>query len=609
MKRKGLCLIALAGALTSAGVRAELIHWSYQPLPQESVGSIDQLIDKRLAREGLSRSPRATPERLLRRLHLLLVGLPPTPAELKAFQNDPSSERYRRVVDNLLARPGFGERWGRHWLDLARYADSSGLHQDGDRPHAWRYRDYVIKSFNDDKSYGRFVEEQLAGDLVAPGSAEAWIATGFCRTAPSNEENVGLAEFEAYRFDQLDGIVSTVGSVFLGHTIGCARCHDHKSEPLLARDYYAMVAAFRNTSATFVPLNDNTMGSPSYLRLKVRQAPKVPKGPGIRALSELPMKEWKMTHVLARGNVHNPGEEVGAGIPGVLRHLPARYRPIESKGRLALARWIASPENALTWRVMANRVWQHLFGQGLVPTPSNLGKSGEPPLHPELLEHLAVSLRDDGGRVKALVREICLSKTFQQDSRYLEESHRIDQANAFYWRYPRHRLEAEAIRDSILFASGKLNRKMGGPGFKPRVPREILTQSMRNRWPDVKKENERHWRRSVYIYQKRQLLVPLLELLDVPDASESCAVRFESTTPTQALALLNDAFVNDQAGFLAERVAQESDPILRMFDLVWGRSPSKDDLAQARQFVAKSHFDLSDLGVVLFNSSAFIYVE
>lgn len=604
-----LLSVILASALAGAGLRAELIHWAYQPLPEKSAGSIDKLIDLRLAQAELKRSPRASGERLLRRVHLLLVGLPPTPEELQAFREDPSAERYRKVVDNLLARPGFGERWGRHWLDLARYADSSGLHQDGDRPHAWRYRDYVIKSFNDDKPYGRFIEEQLAGDLLAPESAEAWIATGFCRTTPSNEENVGLAGFEAYRFDQLDGIVSTVGSVFLGHTVGCARCHDHKSEPLLARDYYSLVAAFRNASATHVPLVDGAIGEPSYLRLRVRKAPKLPKGPGIRALSELPKKERKLTHVLERGDVHSPGEAVFSGVPAIMKHLPARYEPMEFKERLALAQWIASPDNALTWRVMANRVWQHLFGQGLVSTPSNFGKSGQTTTHPELLEHLALSLRDSGGRLKALIREICLSNTFQQDSTYLLKPQEVDPANALYWRFPRHRLEAEVIRDSILFASGKLNRKMGGPGIKPRVPREILTQSMRNRWPQVTKENETHWGRSVYIYQKRQLLIPLLELLDVPDASESCAVRFESTTPTQALALLNDAFVNDQAGFLGKRVAGRKDAIERMFALVWADTPSGEDLSQAREYLAKPHFDLQDLGVVLFNSSPFLYVE
>jgi hypothetical protein len=260
---------------------------------------------------------------------------------------------------------------------------------------------------------------------------------------------------------------------------------------------------------------------------------------------------------------------------------------------------------------MANRVWQHLFGRGLVGTPSNLGVSGSPPTHPALLDHLAIVLRDSDGRIKPLIREICLSHAFQQDSAYRKSAHASDPANHLYWRFPKHRLEAEVIRDSILSSSGKLNRKMGGPGIKPRIPSEIITQSMRNQWPRVKTETATHWRRSVYIYLKRQLPMPLMELLDAPDSSESCAQRFESTTPTQALALLNDAFVNEQAGHAAERARREKPdaPAQRLMELIWARAPSAAELAKARAFLGKPEITLVDLGVVLFNSSPFVYVD
>ena len=586
-------------------------HWAFQPLRAESGSSIDRLVTRDLSTHRLSTAPRAAPDRLLRRVHLLLTGLPPSPAELSTFRADSSPERYAAVVDDLLARPGFGERWARHWLDLARYADTSGLHQDTHRPHAWRYRDYVIASFNQDKPYGRFIREQIAGDLLAPRDANSWIATGFCRTGPSNEANIGAAELKAYRLDQLDGILSTVSSVFLGQTIGCARCHDHKTDPFTAGDYYSLLSVFNNTADAFVSLKGDAPGAPKLFSPKARKAPKIPTGSGIRALGTLPESQRKVTRILERGDVNSPGEAVVAGVPVVLRGIPAKFSRTEPSARLALADWIASTENPLTWRVMANRVWQHLFGRGLVGTPSNLGVSGSPPTHPALLDHLAIVLRDSDGRIKPLIREICLSHAFQQDSAYRKSAHASDPANHLYWRFPKHRLEAEVIRDSILSSSGKLNRKMGGSGIKPRIPSEIITQSMRNQWPRVKTETATHWRRSVYIYLKRQLPMPLMELLDAPDSSESCALRFESTTPTQALALLNDAFVNEQAGHAVERARREKPdaPAQRLMELTWARAPSAAELAKARAFLEKPEITLVDLGVVLFNSSPFVYVD
>ena len=469
----------------------------------------------------------------------------------------------------------------------------------------------MIESFNSDKPYGQFIREQLAGDLLERANKDTWIATGFCRTGPSNESNVGLAELESYRMDQLDKILSTVSSAFLGQTLACARCHDHPTDPFTARDYYALLAFFRNTTSVFVPLEGDKVGTPAPMPILVRQAPKLPKGPGIRALEDLPSRDRKPTHILDRGDVGSPLEEVGEAVPAVLAGMPAVLRVDSLPARRALAEWIADPANALTWRVMANRVWHHLFGRGLVATPNDLGVSGAEPTHPDLLDHLAATLRDHHGRIKPLIRHIVLSRTFQQSSGHREDAFAVDPDNRLYWSFPIHRLEAEGIRDSILLASGTLNRERGGPGIKPRIPPEILRQSMRNTWPRIAREGPEHWRRSVYIYQKRQLPMPMMELLDVPDSSESCARRFSSTTPTQALALLNEEFVNEQARFAAERAQRErpEDPVRRLMELAWARTPGEDELAKGKTFLANKEVGLADLAVVLFNSSPFVYVD
>ena len=600
-------------------------HWAFQPLKRSARDSIDSLIDEKLHAAGLRRSKTAEPRRLLRRLYLDLTGVPPTTSQSDAFASDPSPANYEAVVDSLLASPRYGERWARHWLDLARYADSNGLHEDSDRPHAWRYRDYVIDSFNDDKPYGQFVREQIAGDEIDPKDPEAWIATGFCRNGPSNEENVAKAELESYRLDQLDDILATTSQAFLGQSIACARCHNHKLEPLTLIDYYQLLAVFDNTVPAYVPFKDGAMGKPKLMSMRARDRRKPPKELNIRALTDIG-KNGRLTRALLRGNPQSPGDVVKAGIPNVLRTIPVKFEvqatPTTSGRRAALAEWIASRDNPLTWRVIANRIWQHHFGRGIVSTPSNFGVSGQPPSHPELLDLLAHDLRASGGRLKSLHKQIALSETYQQSSGYREDAARVDPGSKFIWRYPPHRMEAEAIRDSILATSGNLNTKMGGRGIKPRLPVALLEQSKRNEWPKISKENATHWRRSVYIYRKRQLPMPLLSLFDAPDASQSCAARFASTTPTQALVLLNDEFVNEQARYLAERVLAESPahPARAMIERAYALPAADQQVAEAEAFVArrmktrKSQKDgqvraLADLAVVLFNSSQFVYID
>ncbi|MFP6900848.1 MAG: DUF1549 and DUF1553 domain-containing protein, partial [Opitutales bacterium] len=438
---------------------AKEAHWAFQPLEKPAGGKVDFFVDQQLRANKLRFAPPAEPHRLLRRLYLDLIGLPPAPEESDAFAGDPSDGRYEAIVDDLLSRPQYGERWGRHWLDLARYADSNGLHQDSSRPHAWRYRDYVIDSFNVDKPYGQFIREQLAGDEIAPESPAAWIATGFCRNGPSNEENIALNELETYRLDQLDDVLSTASSVFLAQTIACARCHDHKIEPFTQVDYYRLLAVINTGIGAYVPLEDNLPGKPKLIETKPRGKYKPPKQPHLRAFTDKEA-EARVTHVLARGNHATPGKEVSPGVPAILSHFPAefevRQQPNTTGRRTALANWIASPKNPLTWRVMANRVWQGHFGRGLVKTASDFGVMGDHPTHPELLDWLACELRDNGGKLKPLHKLIVLSKTYRQDSAYRKLPAALDPACDQLWRYPPHRLEAEVIRDAILAASGNL---------------------------------------------------------------------------------------------------------------------------------------------------------
>ena len=574
-------------------------HWAFQPVrspaPPEVKDAawartpIDRFILASLEREG-RRLPRpADRATLIRRASFDLIGLPPTPAEVQSFREDLSPEAWERLIDRLLASPRYGERWGRHWLDLARYADSSGFHDDLDRPHAWRYRDYVIRAFNDDLPYGRFVREQLAGDEIDPRNPDGWIATGFCRNGPSNENNVKPAFREGYRLDQLDDVISTASTVFLGLTIGCARCHDHKTDPLKQEDYYRLLAVFNTAEKRDVTIEGILAGKPVAPKKKS-------KDPVIMALTDGGAKP-RVTRLLIRGNWKTPAGEVQPGVPGIFTTLPVSFTaPVDGARttgrRRALADWIVSPDNPLTWRVLANRIWQHHFGEGLVATPNNFGVSGERPTHPDLLDWLTGRLIEEGGRLKPI--------------------HRLIMTSSFYraFRKPR-RLEAEAVRDAILTVSGTINLHAGGPGAKPRIPAEIIERSQRNKWPNVRREGPVHWRRSVYIYVKRQLLFPLMELFDAPTAASSCGRRTVSTTPTQALALLNDPFTTDQAAYFADRVARTStDPreqVEHAFRLAFGYVPGPEWVEEGVEFVKRR--GLPDLGVVIFNTSRFVYVD
>ncbi len=603
-------------------------HWAFQPLGGQEVpevrasswprNDLDRFILARLESAGLQPAPEANRATLIRRLSLDLIGLPPSPEEVAAFVQDESPRAYEALVDRLLSSPRYGERWGRHWLDLARYADTSGFHNDLDRPHAWKYRDYVIRSFNEDKPYARFIAEQIAGDEIEGADEQSLIATGFCRHGPSNDDNMGKTPeaIAQYRADQMDDVISTTSSVFLGLTLGCARCHDHKTEPLLARDYYSLYAIFAGTERLGLP-----KGATDAKDKAVKDAAEV------MALIET-HPQPPPTHVLLRGLAASKGEEVAPAVPEVLASPPLQFPPPSTKTSLrrkTFADWVASTENPLTWRVMVNRVWQHHFGVALVASPSNLGVSGTKPSHPELLDWLAQQFITSGGRMKALHKLMLMSATYRQASGTVPgedpaDATRFALRSSLFGRMHRQRMEAEVIRDSILAVSGKLNLQSGGPGIKPRIRADLLDASQRNKWPVLKEEGPAQWRRSIYIYVKRQLLMPSLELFDAPTTTDSCALRTQSTVPTQALVLMNDEFVEEQAGHLAGRAAAEAgdDPesfVERLFLLTLAKKPSASKKQQALEFLqarteaGSRETARRDLAHVLLNSSEFVYIE
>src|SRR5262245_9323412 len=495
-------------------------HWAFQPVRAGSPpivkntawarNPIDQFILAKLEAQGWKPSPAAEPRALLRRAYLDLLRLPPTIPEQETFLNDPSSAAFDRLVKELVERPAYGERWARHWLDLVRYAETNGYERDGTKPNVWRYRDYVIRAFNEDKPFDRFILEQLAGDELDNADAETLIATGYFRLGPWDDEPADPAED---RFDQLDDMVSTSSQVFLGLTLGCARCHNHKFEPLTALDYYRMVAVFnvlqrpqngrteldypagRRNEAERVVARDReiaklrlaeigsslrSLGSAVVVEDQVRRlrqaTPDLPRGYFMRE----PSPQAPVTHLLLRGQASKPGPRVEPGVPAVLVPSQPQFLPPDqytSRRRLTLARWIASRDNPLTARVVVNRIWQFHFGEGLVRTPSDFGVMGEKPTHPELLDWLADWFVREGWSIKKLHRLILSSNTYRMSKQIIPEYQEKDPEDRLWWRFPYRRLEVEAIRDSMLAVCGPLNPRMYGPSMYPQVPKEALEGS------------------------------------------------------------------------------------------------------------------------------------
>ena len=620
-------------------------HWAFRPLAKvealaQSAKSwaqtpIDGFILAKLQAAKLKPAPEATRLELIRRAWFDLIGLPPTPAEVEALLADKSAGWYEKMIDHLLASPHYGERWGRHWLDLARYAESNGIGEDKDRPNAWRYRDYVIDSFNADKPYGQFVREQLAGDEIDPKNPAALVATGFCRHAPTVDV-IRAQDTEKYRIEELDDVITTTASVFMGLTLGCARCHDHKYDPVTQADYYRFLAVFNSTKKLDVPLTKEETAEPAApmvaggVNTVKQDAAKLPSLMTIADIGPSPRK----TTMLWRGDVRNVGPEVQPGIPEVLVRKPLVFTKlpagVKSTGRRKqFADWLAAPENGLTYRVMANRVWQYHFGRGIVDSSSNFGVNGDRPTHPELLEWLAGFLVANEGRLKPLHKAIMMSSTYRQSARHDESAAKQDPDNRLLWRMNRRRLEAEPIRDSMLAVTGKLNPAMGGPSIRPRIHPNLLAGNQMTKWPTVAKEGPEHWRRSIYIYVKRSLGMPMMDLFDAPTPTQSCNKRTESTVPTQALLLMNGDFLNEQAAYFAQRVQQDAgaDVAQQIDRAVWlalSRPADPAERAQLAAFVRQqtekhqaakrtgaeaSQLALTDLCHVLLSCNEFVYVN
>jgi len=734
---------------------------------------VDAFILAKLEAKQLRPAPEASKRTLARRVHFDLVGMPPSPVELKAFEDDATADAYERLVDRLLADGRYGERWGRHWLDLARYGETSGLEGDGMIGNAWRYRDWVIEAFNRNLPYDQFVTLQLAGgdehsktrNNYQP-NAQGYIPTGFLRVAPWDRSNLVAAEVRA---NYLSEVATTTGSVFLGLSVGCARCHDHKYDPISQKDFYRFQAFFQTTQASrdlAVPFKDKAWAEKAAAKVKeyeekinhgpekkelevfgntllvkliearkqravgkeiaksdlrlelklaeariftqeekerhaelledanrtmdkeeqdpldayeaklleklraayaggkldparrfealtagdvraealaeysgksiftaeeknrfaeldgkleiyrrragrwntnvigVNQVPGPPTGPGIAP-----------ARVLQRGDYRLPGETVEPGFLSAIagNSEPAqletdRYRQFPTRGwRMTLAKWIASKDNPLTARVFVNRVWQHHFGQGIVRTASDFGNNGDRPSHPELLDWMAVTFMESGWDVKALHRMMLLSSAYRQSADHPANAKQSseDAANRLVWRFNRRRLEAEAIRDSVLAVSGRLNTEPGGPSVFPPLPEDLADFARYGRtgglmWePNEKDEDAR--RRSLYTFQRRSLPLPMMAAFDATPFSESCERRSSTTTPLQALSMMNGNLVHEEAAYLAKR----SGDLDRMFQIVFNRPPTEEE----RRRFGQPEVTLEAAARVLLNSNEFLYVE
>ncbi len=688
-------------------------YWAFQPLsvrsaPRSGANPVDAFLFP-----APDRTPREAPRHvLILRLYLDLLGLPPTPEQVAAFERDAAPDAYARLVDQVLASRHYGERWARHWLDVARYADSDGYEGDYDRRDAWPYRDWVIRALNDDLPFDTFVRWQVAGDEFEPANPDAVIATGFLAAGPCQETTPADTEENKLkiRYDELDDMVSTTASAFLGLTLECARCHDHKFDPLPTRDYYRMAAVFstaerksaflakprrefeawkdrqraahREARMTELGLTDGQkfwLRQPEHFfvpvqvqlykdhgaRLKVddaqlRQsltaeqravwdaletAANAADSSGQPAEKSLVMLDTSATpkpqYLLGRGSVLNQKEEVRAGFLQVVSRdkAPETYwhearggftdarseppagdalglvQPVTTFQRKALALWLTDADRGagpLLARVIVNRVWQHHFGEGFVKTPNDFGYQSEAPAHPQLIEWLAAELVRQQWRLKPLHRLIVMSAAYRA----------VAAGDPRSIRHPV-RLDADALRDSLLTVSGQLNRKMFGPPFRPIIPKEAMATRSKDAYPTDLQDGPELWRRSVYAFVKRSVPNPLTEVFDAPPPSASCGRRNTTTVPTQALTLMNNELIRKSAVQFAQRVITEAglDPakqVERAYRLALGRDPTPAEKTRAADFLSHAPDargdalpveGLTDLCHVLFTLNEFIYAE
>ena len=741
--RSAAALAALENRVITPEERS---YWAFKlplqsPLPEGSGERFPNPIDRFLAAarhaHAVTPAPRADRHTLVRRAYLDLLGLPPTPAQVDAFLADRSSDAWEHLIDGLLASPHYGERYGRLWLDVARYADSAGFEYDTHRPNAWRYRDYVIKSFNDDKPYDRFLIEQIAGDEMDGRTNDSLVATGFLRMGP----RVLFREKDnpERRYDYLDEIIGTIGKGTLGLTVNCARCHNHKFDPIAQKDYYRFEASLFGYVETEVPLapkeeaeaylarnqqidakidglkadieriehpyrerlqlqqiqarfpdhvvrilakpaNDRTPGE-TLLATQVLKAASVSGDAVDRVLTTedrvrkqalaaqvaaltadrprpLPMAEIATdgdyrssplgegddtvscpkcripvpgagpylhqgpgryqvppSYFLIRGDVDAHGSQMTPGFIDVITYgnppteIP-RPDGRTSGRRLALAQWIASPQNPMTARVIVNRLWQKHFGRGIVATLENFGKMGESPTHQELLDWMAVDLTRDWS-LKRITKLMMMSEAYQMASAFSDAGDSTrDPENRYLWRFRPQRLEAEIVRDNMLAVGGNINLEVGGEPIFPYVPKDVLAGQYRGKWVNTP-EGPAAWRRGVYVYQRRSLPYPMFDTFDHPDMNVTAGARHVSTVPTQALTLLNNPFVLTEAALFASRLGRQASDPSSQVDLAYrvalARPATPAEIAIGVDLIKSQ--SLEAFAHVVLNLDEFLYVR
>ena len=590
-------------------------HWAYKPIQRPAVPNvlasnqklspIDRFVVSRLREEtgaqmnspdsNASLAQQADRRTLIRRLHLDLLGVPPTPDQVTAFVNDDHPAAYRRMVDAALASPEYGQRWGQHWLDLARYAETDGFEHDKVRPTAWKFRDWVVDALNEDMPFDRFATFQIAGDLVSRDDARSSVATAFCLSGPDMPD---INSQEERRHVLMNDITATIGDVFLSLQIGCAQCHDHKYDAISQADFYRMRAFFESS----VTLKQNK---------------------SVTTLAE--SENQRTSHLMIRGDWRRKGSLLQAAVPRVLDvELTGDRTPhddeIAKRSRADLAKWLVSRSNPITARSIVNRVWQHHFGRGLVATASDFGVMGDSPTHPLLLDYLASELIESGWSLKKLHRQIVTSSVYRSSSKLPDDNalrekwdaiHSVDPSNRLLHHFPRRRLDAEAIRDSLFAVSGLLDHEMGGPGVAPPIPTEMIKTLKAKQWTASKREAD-HYRRSIYLFARRNLRYPFFACFDRPTADRPCARRVGSITAVQSLHLLNSELTMHASRELASQIARvpnAKDQVDQLFEQALSRKPTSSERTFCLDFLDQPDSSLLELCRAVLNTNEFIYVD
>ncbi len=643
-----------------SGPKADpLDWWSLKPLKKpalpagNSANLIDAFIQAKLVEKNLIPSPTAGKRTLIRRLYFDLIGLPPTPEQIAAFEADSAPDAYSKLVDSLLATKHYGERWARHWLDVVHFGETHGYDKDQPRQHAWPYRDFVIRSINNDLLYATFVQMQIAGDILFPKSRDGLEALGFISAGPW--DFIGHAEVPESKIDgkvarhlDRDDMVSTTMQTFVSLTVGCAQCHDHKFDPIKQEEYYGLQAVFAavDRADKRYDADPAVAAKRTALNAKLRaltliagfDAKIVPDTlPITRELGALPAQSVayigtvhtgvgafagtgatggkpRPIHLLNRGSVTKPGPEIQPGalsaVSGLSPKFDLRADHGEGERRKALALWLSDVKNPLVWRSIVNRVWQYHFGRGLVETGNDFGRNGSLPTHPELLDFLAVEFRDGGQSIKKLHRMILLSETYRQSSDGDAKSEKLDAGNRYLWRMSRRKLEAEAVRDSVLQLAGKLDATLYGPSFRDFVL-EKPEHSPHYQYHLHDPEDPKSHRRSIYRFAVRSQTQPFLTALDCADPSLQVDRRNQSQSPAQALALLNNDFMAVMAKHFAKRLEARpgtvTDRVGRGFLEATGRKPKADELGILCAHAEKH--GMASLSRLLFNLNEVAFAD